>query len=83
MQLDFNQAWLIEGQRRVLVCSGQTAVNAQVRPQQSGDLGAPLSVALDNLNPRVRPTVTVTECKELANRQEYRCQSKPVVPNVC
>lgn len=49
LQLGFNQAELIEGQRRTLVCSGQAAMNAEGAPQHPGDLATQLSLALDNL----------------------------------
>lgn len=49
MQFGFNQAELIEGHRRVLVCSGQTAVDANGAPQHAGDMNAQLTLALDNL----------------------------------
>lgn len=49
LQFGFNQAELIEGQRRTLVCSGQTGVNAEGAPQHPGDLAAQLSLAVDNL----------------------------------
>jgi enamine deaminase RidA (YjgF/YER057c/UK114 family) len=45
----FNQAELIQGQRRLLVCSGQTATDADGRPQHPGDMAAQLTMALDNL----------------------------------
>jgi enamine deaminase RidA (YjgF/YER057c/UK114 family) len=45
----FNQAELIQGQRRLLVCSGQTATDAGGRPQHPGDMAAQLTMALDNL----------------------------------
>ena len=47
--LGFDQAELVEGHQRMLVCSGQDAVDADGRPQHPGDLGAQLEVALDNL----------------------------------
>jgi enamine deaminase RidA (YjgF/YER057c/UK114 family) len=47
--LGFDQAQLIEGQRRQLVCSGQDAVDADGRPQHPGDMAAQLELALDNL----------------------------------
>ena len=49
LEFGFNQAELIEGQRRVLVCSGQTAVDAGGAPQHPGDLPAQMTMALDNL----------------------------------
>jgi enamine deaminase RidA (YjgF/YER057c/UK114 family) len=45
----FNQAELIEGAHRLLVCSGQTATDAAGRPQHPGDMAAQLTMALDNL----------------------------------
>jgi enamine deaminase RidA (YjgF/YER057c/UK114 family) len=45
----FDQAELVEGQRRQLVCSGQTSVDADGNPQHPGDMGAQINLALDNL----------------------------------
>ena len=45
----FNQAELVEGAGRVLVCSGQAAVSADGVPQHAGDLGAQLALAVDNI----------------------------------
>ena len=47
--LGFDQAQLIEGHQRVLVCSGQDAVDADGNPQHPGDMAAQLDLALDNL----------------------------------
>jgi enamine deaminase RidA (YjgF/YER057c/UK114 family) len=47
--LGFDQAELIEGHRRQLVCSGQDAVDADGNPQHPGDMAAQLEFALDNL----------------------------------
>jgi enamine deaminase RidA (YjgF/YER057c/UK114 family) len=49
IKLGFDQAQLIEGHRRELVCSGQDAVDADGNPQHPGDMPAQLDVALDNL----------------------------------
>ena len=49
LQFGFNQAELIEGQRRMLVCAGQTSVNGEGTPQHPGDYAAQVSLALDNL----------------------------------
>ena len=49
INLGFDQAQLIEGHRRQLVCSGQDAVDADGNPQHPGDMGAQLGLALDNL----------------------------------
>jgi enamine deaminase RidA (YjgF/YER057c/UK114 family) len=47
--LGFDQAQLIEGHRRQLVCSGQDAVDASGAPQHPDDMSAQLEMALDNL----------------------------------
>lgn len=47
--LGFDQAQLVEGRRRELVCSGQDAVDAGGNPQHPGDMAAQLRLALDNL----------------------------------
>ena len=47
--LGFDQARLVEGHRRLLLCSGQDAVDADGRPQHPGDMAAQLELALDNL----------------------------------
>ena len=47
--LGFDQAQLVEGAQRQLVCSGQDAVDADGRPQHPGDMAAQLELALDNL----------------------------------
>jgi enamine deaminase RidA (YjgF/YER057c/UK114 family) len=49
IKLGFDQAQLIEGHRRQLVCSGQDAVDADGNTQHPGDMAAQLEVALDNL----------------------------------
>jgi enamine deaminase RidA (YjgF/YER057c/UK114 family) len=48
-ELGFDQAELIEGHRRQLVCSGQDAVDADGNVQHAGDMAAQLEFALDNL----------------------------------
>jgi enamine deaminase RidA (YjgF/YER057c/UK114 family) len=45
----FNQAELVEGAGRVLVCSGQAAISPDGVPQHAGDLGAQLALAVDNI----------------------------------
>jgi enamine deaminase RidA (YjgF/YER057c/UK114 family) len=49
VKLGFDQAELVEGHRRMLVCSGQDAMDAEGNPQHPGDLAAQLELALDNL----------------------------------
>ncbi len=48
-QFGFVQAYEIRGMQRVLICSGQTAVDAEGRPVHPGDMRAQLTQALDNL----------------------------------
>ena len=47
--LGFDQAELIEAHQRLLVCSGQDAVDADGSPQHPGNMAAQLQLALDNL----------------------------------
>jgi enamine deaminase RidA (YjgF/YER057c/UK114 family) len=47
--LGFDQAQLIKGHRRQLVCSGQDAVDAEGNAQHPGDMAAQLELSLDNL----------------------------------
>lgn len=49
IQLGFDQAQLIEGSRRQLLCSAQDSVDASGKSQHPGDMAAQLKVALDNL----------------------------------
>jgi enamine deaminase RidA (YjgF/YER057c/UK114 family) len=49
LKLGFDQAQLIEGHRRQLVCSGQDAVDADGNPQHQGDMAAQIEMSLDNL----------------------------------
>jgi enamine deaminase RidA (YjgF/YER057c/UK114 family) len=47
--LGFDQAELIERHQRLLVVSGQDAVDAEGSPQHPGDMAAQIGMALDNL----------------------------------
>jgi enamine deaminase RidA (YjgF/YER057c/UK114 family) len=49
LKLGFDQAQLIEGHQRQLVCSGQDAVDADGNAQHPGDMAGQLGLALDNL----------------------------------
>jgi enamine deaminase RidA (YjgF/YER057c/UK114 family) len=49
VKLGFDQAQLIEGHQRLLVCSGQDAVDGDGNPQHPGDMAAQIEMALDNL----------------------------------
>jgi hypothetical protein len=48
-KLGFDQAELIKGHERLLVCSGQDAVDAEGNAQHPGDMAAQLEMSLDNL----------------------------------
>ena len=48
-RLGFDQGELIEGHQRLLLCSGQDAVDREGQPQHPGDIEAQLDLALDNL----------------------------------
>ena len=47
--MGFNQGEVVEGDRRTLYCAGQTATSAEGRPQHAGNMGAQVSMAVDNL----------------------------------
>jgi enamine deaminase RidA (YjgF/YER057c/UK114 family) len=49
VNLGYNQAEVIEGATRQVICAGQTAVDAEGRPQHVGDMRAQIALALDNL----------------------------------
>ena len=49
LKLGFDQAVLIEGPQRQLVCGGQDAGDADGNPQHPGDMAAQLELSLDNL----------------------------------
>lgn len=85
--LGFDQAELIEGHRRQLLCSGQDAVDADGRPRHPGDMGAQLELALDNLEAIVaaagmtladvvRLDVYATDVDELINEHFPRITSR-------
>ena len=45
----YNQAEILTGMNRQLVCAGQTAVDAQGIPQHADDMRGQIGLALDNL----------------------------------
>jgi enamine deaminase RidA (YjgF/YER057c/UK114 family) len=49
VRLGFDQAELVEGHKRLLVCSGQDAVDADGNSQHPGDMAAQLEMSIDNL----------------------------------
>jgi len=49
LNLGYNQAEIIEGASRQLICAGQTSVDAEGNPQHAGDMRSQIILALDNL----------------------------------
>lgn len=49
IKLGYNQAEVIDGATRQVICAGQTAVDENGAPQHLGDMRAQISLALDNL----------------------------------
>lgn len=49
LKLGYNQAEIIEGATRQVICAGQTAVDADGNPQHLGDMRGQIGLALDNL----------------------------------
>lgn len=49
VKLGYNQAEVIQGATRQVICAGQTAVDASGNPQHPGDMRGQISLALDNL----------------------------------
>jgi len=48
-KLGYNQAEVLEGSSRQLVCSGQTSVDSEGQPQYIDDMRRQIELALDNL----------------------------------
>lgn len=49
LKLGYNQAEIIEGATRQVICAGQTAVDENGMPQHPGDMRAQIDLALTNL----------------------------------
>lgn len=49
IKLGYNQAEVIEGATRQVICAGQTSVDGNGTPQHQDDMRAQISLALDNL----------------------------------
>ena len=49
LKLGYNQAEMLVGTQRHLVCAGQTSVDADGNPQHPGDMRSQIALALDNL----------------------------------
>jgi enamine deaminase RidA (YjgF/YER057c/UK114 family) len=50
IDLGFDQAELVQGHRRLLLCSAQDAMDAHGAAQHAGDMAAQLELSLDNLD---------------------------------
>ena len=49
LNFGYNQAEILEGTKRQLICAGQTAVDAEGKPQHPEDMRNQITLALDNL----------------------------------
>ena len=49
LNFGYNQAEMLVGATRHLVCAGQTSVDADGNPQHPGDMRSQIALALDNL----------------------------------
>ena len=49
LRLGYNQAEVIAGATRQIICAGQTAVDGTGAPQHPGDMRAQIALTLDNL----------------------------------
>jgi enamine deaminase RidA (YjgF/YER057c/UK114 family) len=49
IKLGYNQAEIIDGATRQVICAGQTSVDGEGNPQHPGDMRAQISLALENL----------------------------------
>lgn len=49
LNFGYNQAEIVEGTKRQLICAGQTAVDGEGAPQHPEDMRNQIALALDNL----------------------------------
>ena len=49
LKLGYNQAEIVNGSTRQLICAGQTAVDGEGNAQHPGDMRGQIGLALDNL----------------------------------
>jgi len=49
LNVGYNQAEIVEGSRRQLVCAGQTSVDGSGAPQHADDMRKQIELTLDNL----------------------------------
>ena len=48
-ELGYHQGEVVSGNARTLYCAGQTAMNADGKPEYDGDMAGQLALSLDNL----------------------------------
>ena len=56
LNVGYNQAEILEGASRQLICAGQTAVDAEGKPRHPGDMRNQITLALDNLDRAIGDT---------------------------
>ncbi|UES38528.1 RidA family protein [Roseibium aggregatum] len=49
LRFGYNQAEIVEGMGRQLICAGQTAVDREGNPQHAADMRGQIELSLDNL----------------------------------
>ncbi|AQQ04764.1 enamine deaminase RidA [Roseibium algicola] len=49
LRLGYNQAEIVEGMGRQLICAGQTAVDGEGNPQHAADMRGQIELSLNNL----------------------------------
>ncbi|MBN8184897.1 RidA family protein [Roseibium aggregatum] len=49
LRLGYNQAEIVEGMGRQLICAGQTAVDGEGNPQHAADMRGQIQLSLNNL----------------------------------
>ena len=54
LKLGYNQAEVIKGTTRQVICAGQTALHENVAPQHPNDIRAQIDLALDNLEALIK-----------------------------
>lgn len=54
LNFGYNQAEVLDGVHRHLICAGQTAVDADGAPQHPGDMRGQITLALDNVEAVLR-----------------------------
>ncbi len=78
LKFGYNQAEIIEGASRHLVCAGQTSVDAEGHPQHAGDMWGQMTLALDNLEAVLRAAnMGLTNKHHTARHLRHGCGRSP------